>query len=443
MRAVILAAGEGKRLRPYFDGPKPLTPLLGLSLIERNILSLRECGINNIIITTGYKAPEIKNYLGDGTRYGVSITYVYKPDWKLGNGVSAFSFQQHFRNGEKFILMMSDHIFGLEVLKSFIASAKNIDKEEILLAADKRLQEIFDVTECTKIQIEQNRAILLGKKIESFNAVDCGLFMGTGALLQALSQAISQSRYTLTDAVNILAARRQVKIHLVNGFWADVDDICSYQYAEKMLLDSLVPAKDGAVSRFLNRKVSLKITKLLARTGVTPNQVTFSSFLTAVTASILFSFFHPALGGLLAQLTSIIDGVDGEIARLKFLKSNFGGLLDAIFDRYADFLIILGMAYAWYSTAGNAMVLLVSMATLAGLSMSMLLKEKFHALTGKPFLPEVHDGIFRYLPGNRDGRLFIIMLGGIFNLIPATLILLAVVTHLQTLVRLYTVRRLM
>ena len=53
MRAVLLAAGEGKRLRPYFDRPKPLVRLLGLALIERNILSLRECGINDFIIITG------------------------------------------------------------------------------------------------------------------------------------------------------------------------------------------------------------------------------------------------------------------------------------------------------------------------------------------------------------------------------------------------------
>ena len=60
MRAVLLAAGEGKRLWSHFKRPKPLVPLLGLPLIERNILSLRECGISDFIIVTGCFADEIQ-----------------------------------------------------------------------------------------------------------------------------------------------------------------------------------------------------------------------------------------------------------------------------------------------------------------------------------------------------------------------------------------------
>lgn len=74
--------------------------------------------------------------------------------------------------------------------------------------------------------------------------------------------------------------------------------------------------------------------------------------------------------------------------------------------------------------------------------MSMLFKEKYRNVFEQPFISEVHDGIMRYFAANRDVRLFIIMLGGIFNLLPATLILLAVITHLQTFYRLYNVRKL-
>ena len=73
--------------------------------------------------------------------------------------------------------------------------------------------------------------------------------------------------------------------------------------------------------------------------------------------------------------------------------------------------------------------------------MAMLFKEKFRNVYGKPFIPEVHDGILCYFPANRDGRLFIIMLGGILNLLPAALVLLAAVTHLQAFIRLYNVRK--
>ena len=60
MRAVILAAGEGKRLRSHFDRPKPLVSLLGVPLIERNILTLKECNITDFIIVTGCYDREIR-----------------------------------------------------------------------------------------------------------------------------------------------------------------------------------------------------------------------------------------------------------------------------------------------------------------------------------------------------------------------------------------------
>jgi len=443
MRAVILAAGEGKRLRPHFSRPKPLVRLLGLSLIERNILSLRECGINDFIIITGFYSSEIQEHLGNGSKFGVNITYLHNTDWELGNGVSACTFRKDYRQGEKFILLMSDHVFEPEVLKAFVTEAPNLNEDELLLAADRRLKSVYNLEECTKVKAEQDFAIKLGKDLRDFNSVDCGLFIGTGALLEALSEAISQCRYTLTNAVNILAGRRKVKLHFVNGAWIDVDDLPSYRQAEKILLQSLVPSKDGLVSRVLNRRASLQITKFFARTSITPNQVTFLSFLISMASAVFFAVVHPLCGGLLAQLSSILDGVDGEIARLKFLKSNYGGLFDAVLDRYADFFIVLGMAYAWYSETENPLALLACAAALTGMPMSMLLKEKFHALTGKPFIPESYDGLLRYLPANRDGRLFIIMLGGILNLIPVTLILLATVTHLQALARLYNARKLM
>ena len=103
MRAVFLAAGEGRRLRPNFNRPKPLVHLLGLSLIERNILSLRECGIKEFVIITGCYAGEIQNYLGNGEKLGVEIKYLHNEDWEPGNGITAYTFHRDYRQDEKFI----------------------------------------------------------------------------------------------------------------------------------------------------------------------------------------------------------------------------------------------------------------------------------------------------------------------------------------------------
>ncbi|NLL17650.1 MAG: NTP transferase domain-containing protein [Clostridia bacterium] len=441
MRAVILAAGEGSRLRAYSKRPKPLIPLLGLSLIERNMLALKECGINDIVIITGCYDNEIREYLGSGQQLGVKINYLHNPQWKLGNGTSAYTFQQEYRENEKYILMMADHIFEVELLRRFLKEAEKVKQNELLLASDSQLEKVYDLDECTKIKTDGNHAKILGKNLKDFNAVDCGLFLDTGVLQRTLSKTIEQGAYTLTDAVNLLAEEGKVKLHFVSHYWVDVDDKASHKYCETVLLRSLVPPKDGFISRTINRKFSLRITKLLASTKITPNQMTVFSFLIAALSAASFAMLSPLVGGLLAQLSSILDGVDGEIARLKFLKSRYGELFDSLLDRYADYLIVMGMSYAWFgATEHTTTALLVSAAALAGLPLSMLFKEKYRNLTGKPYLPEIHDGRLRYLPANRDGRLFIIMLGGILNQIPAALALLAAVTHLQTLFRLKAVR---
>ena len=364
MRAVLLAAGEGKRLWPHFKRPKPLVRLFGLPLIERNILSLRECGINDFIIVTGCYADEIQEHLGNGAKLGVNIKYLYNPDWKLGNGLSAYTFHKEYQQDEKFILLMSDHIFELDLFKSFIAGAREIKEDELLLAADRRLENVYDLDECTRIKAQENLAVKLGKGLEDFNAVDCGLFIGTGALLEALSKSIAGGAYALTDAVNLMAEHGKVKLHFINNNWVDVDDYDSYKQCEKLLLKSLIPPKDGIISRVINRKVSLRITKLVAPTGITPNQITFLSFLITVASAVSFAMANPLVGGLLAQFASMLDGVDGEIARLKFFKSKFGEMFDSILDRYGDYLIVIGMTFSWYSTTNHNAALLVGAAAL-------------------------------------------------------------------------------
>jgi N-acetyl-alpha-D-muramate 1-phosphate uridylyltransferase len=74
--AMILAAGRGERLRPITDTtPKPLLRVRGQPLIERHVTRLAQAGIRRIVINLAWLGSQIQDYLGDGTRYGVTITY--------------------------------------------------------------------------------------------------------------------------------------------------------------------------------------------------------------------------------------------------------------------------------------------------------------------------------------------------------------------------------
>lgn len=75
--ALILAGGKGTRMKPITDEiPKPLIPLQGKPIIQHTIELFKKYGIGNIIISLGYKGEKIKEHFGDGSRYGVKISYV-------------------------------------------------------------------------------------------------------------------------------------------------------------------------------------------------------------------------------------------------------------------------------------------------------------------------------------------------------------------------------
>lgn len=86
MYALIIAGGEGERLRPLTtDRPKPMVPLAGRPILERQVEWLRDEGITNVIMLCGYRADVIRDHFGDGARFGVAIEYSIE-DEPLGRG---------------------------------------------------------------------------------------------------------------------------------------------------------------------------------------------------------------------------------------------------------------------------------------------------------------------------------------------------------------------
>lgn len=92
MKAMILAAGRGNRLRPLTDTlPKPLVPVLGKPLIQYHIENLKAAGINDIVINLAHLGEQIENYLGNGQAFGVNIEYSWEKEMPLEVGGGIFN----------------------------------------------------------------------------------------------------------------------------------------------------------------------------------------------------------------------------------------------------------------------------------------------------------------------------------------------------------------
>jgi len=123
MKAIILAGGLGTRLRPLTDNtPKPLLPIAGKPIMEHAINNLKKHGITDIILGISYHADKIKEYFGDGTNFGVNITYSIE-ETPLGTGGAVV--QANGDNKEPFILMWGDNLSDVNMTEMIASYEKN------------------------------------------------------------------------------------------------------------------------------------------------------------------------------------------------------------------------------------------------------------------------------------------------------------------------------
>jgi phosphatidylglycerophosphate synthase len=143
--------------------------------------------------------------------------------------------------------------------------------------------------------------------------------------------------------------------------------------AERWLLRGLVKDTEGFMSRHLERRISLAISRRLASTPVTPNAMTLFSVGVGLGGAALFLSSRVAVqftGALLFLFHSILDGCDGELARLKFLESRRGGVLDFWGDNVVHSAVFGALALEWNRTTGDPWTLVAGFAAIAGTLLS-------------------------------------------------------------------------
>ncbi|OYT37212.1 MAG: CDP-alcohol phosphatidyltransferase [Desulfurococcales archaeon ex4484_58] len=116
-----------------------------------------------------------------------------------------------------------------------------------------------------------------------------------------------------------------------------MNDICNPNKA----YNELVKPTDGPISRYFNRRISIRITCFLINHNIKPqpNTITLLTTLIGLLTAIT-TYLNPLIGGFLVEITSILDGIDGEIARLTGKVSRYGAFLDAMLDRIVDISIL-------------------------------------------------------------------------------------------------------
>jgi len=337
--AVVLAAGEGSRLG---QPSKPLARVAGLTLLERTVATLRQAGIEHVIVVVGHAKEAVADFLA---RRDLGVDVVENEHFIVGNGTSALAGGNVA--GKRFLLMMCDHLVEPEVIRRMIGS-----HAPFAVAVD--TEPAFVDEEATKVQIAGGAVIAVARELEQWDAVDAGVFMCDTSVLEGAERALAAGEGTWNAVKRhwIAEGRRLDAVDVTGAFWTDVDTPEDARIAERLILARAAdkPA-DGVVARRLNRPLSRRVSLVLARVGVTPTAATIGAFTLALFAAGFValgarSALALAAGGILVQLTSILDGCDGEVARATLRSSRFGALLDTLLDRVADLALLTALAVA-------------------------------------------------------------------------------------------------
>ena len=422
MDAIILAAGDGTRMGS--SRPKVLLSINGTTLLEHHINALNALGIKNIYIVTGYKHQDIEKFIkGKGYR---NVFTIYNPEWEKGNAYSVIAGEKFLKR--PFLLVMGDHYYQLSPLRPLVRM-----KADFMMVVDSNPGYV-DVDEATKVRFEKGRVVEIGKGLKEFDAVDTGIFLLSPSIFPFIKNSIKNGAETWNDVKRLWIEKNPLPLYDINGsLWYDVDTPEDFENLKRIIKErEIIKARDGIISKTLNRRISSWLSQHLVKTRITPNQITIISFVIALASAVFFGLgnrWSLIIGGLLIQFSSIVDGCDGEIARLKGLSSAYGAWLDSVLDRFADAAVITGMAWGAYHQFGWIVWPLAMIALAGSLSVSYT-ETRYEALFRKPLDRS------KEIPAKRDVRLFLFMLGGIFNLIPHVFLIVSTLSFAEVLRRL-------
>ncbi len=416
-----------------------MTPLLGLSLAERSLTTFSEdLGIRRFLVVLGHDAKRVREHFEQiARRRDLEVAYVEAAEWRAGNGASTLASRGAISD-DIFYLAMVDHVFDHEIGRRLCRAPPPVGF--IALAVDRDKGGVHDLDDATRVRLDGSRITAIGKHLENWDAVDTGVFLCTSGLFEGLERAHAQGAHGLSAGITELSrAGRADAVDVTGCSWLDVDTPEALGLAEaRMLRAAATKPSDGPVAGTLNRPASRFLTRYLVRTSLTPNQISLLSMVLSCLAALAFAmggYAALALGGIVAQIASIVDGCDGEVARLKRMNSEFGGWFDTVLDRYGDAFLLFGLTWHVYLRDASHAALALGFAAIIGSFMNSYTAQRHDAL-----MMARNRGSFRFRLG-RDVRVFLIFLGAIANLPLATLVIVAVVMNLEVIRRIYVLSR--
>ncbi len=227
MQALILAGGMGTRLRPLtFSIPKPLLPVGEKPILQRIVEQLRDAGITDLVLATGYHAELIRAFCGDGSKFGVSVTYLHE-NKPLGTAGPLGAFKAKLPTGELLLLMNGDLITDLD-FRQFIESSRASGCHLTVAYAKYTYRSPYGV-----LSIADGAVHGVTEKPETEYAISAGIYCLSGAALDLVPE---DTFFTMPELMTkLLAAGRRIHAYPITGTWMGLESIEHFNEAVQKL----------------------------------------------------------------------------------------------------------------------------------------------------------------------------------------------------------------
>ena len=241
MKAVILAAGEGTRMHPLtYTRPKVMLSIANKPILEHLLIEVREAGITEFIVIVGYHDEQVRDYFGDGERWGVNIDYCTQRH-QLGTA-DALRMAEDLVDGN-FLLINGDIIVGQQDIGRL--SNKSDNTLSII--------EVEDAEGLGVVEAGKGRVIRIYEKAERppSRMANAGLYLFTSDIFGAISETPKSPRgeYEITDTIQLMIDKGQPVSYQKIGQWLDFSYPWDLLTANEYLLAMIEPQNLGEVEK--------------------------------------------------------------------------------------------------------------------------------------------------------------------------------------------------
>ncbi|MCK5548074.1 MAG: NTP transferase domain-containing protein, partial [Thermoplasmata archaeon] len=218
MKAFILAAGEGTRMRPLTANiPKPLLPVAGRPFLDHTVKTLKDGGIQDIIILIGWKARRLKEHYGDGSQWGVGITYA-EQEKRLGTANAIELAEPHIDG--TFLCLNGDVVLTPNILKGVLSFSTKKKGTVVSLVGTKYPRDygVVELRDEKVVSIEE-------KPLQpKSNLINAGIYVFNKNIFEAISKTEKSPRgeFEITTSIQLLAQENDVYGHTIQEEWIDV-----------------------------------------------------------------------------------------------------------------------------------------------------------------------------------------------------------------------------